>query len=307
MGHARRMRDQAFHATQRFGQRETGQPVNEGAHSGHAAVQIEAKHGAETRLLPRRQRMPRMAGEARKMHGGHRRMRRQMLGQHQSVFLMRTQPHIQGSQAAQCEVTVERCAGNPGRVGPPCQRFVQCRVGGHHRTADHVAVAVDVFGGGMHHDVRAERDRLLQRRRQEGVVDHHLRADRLRRHGDMTDVGDAQQRVAGSFDPHHGRAARQRRAQRAGIVKIDHRQLEPALAGTGAKQTMRAAIAVVRHHQQLARLKQFQHQSDRRHAAGGDYGTGTAFEFAQRLGKQVAGGIAAAGVIVAALAIEAGE
>src|SRR3546814_2436917 len=42
-------------------------------------------------------------------------------------------------------------------------------------------------------------------------------------------------------------------------------------------------------------------------AAGSDHCASAAFEFVQRLGQQVAGGIAAAGVIVTALAVETGE
>jgi hypothetical protein len=63
----------------------------------------------------------------------------------------------------------------------------------------------------------------------------------------------------------------------------------------------------VRHHQQLARLKQLQHQPDCRHAAGGDHCANTTFELVQRLGQQVAGGVAAARVVVAALAIKASK
>src|SRR5690606_40668791 len=50
-----------------------------------------------------------------------------------------------------------------------------------------------------------------------------------------------------------------------------------------------------------------QHQGDRGHAGGGDGAAGTAFEFGQRLAEQVAGGIAAAGVVVLPLVVEAGE
>ena len=51
VSHARRMRDQALDAAERFGEREALQPVEERAHVGNAAVQLEAQHGAEAGLL----------------------------------------------------------------------------------------------------------------------------------------------------------------------------------------------------------------------------------------------------------------
>src|SRR5690606_1721664 len=50
-----------------------------------------------------------------------------------------------------------------------------------------------------------------------------------------------------------------------------------------------------------------QQQGDRSHAAGGHHAAGAAFEIGQRRAKQVAGGVAAAGVVVLALAADAFE
>ena len=47
-------------------------------------------------------------------------------------------------------------------------------VAGQQRAAHHVAVPVEVLGGGVHHDVGAERERPLQHGRGEGVVDDQL-------------------------------------------------------------------------------------------------------------------------------------
>src|SRR5690606_33717618 len=85
-------------------------------------------------------------------------------------------------------------------------------------------------------------------------------------------------------------------------------QLEVALGGQRVEQAPTAAVGVVRHHQAVARLQQrVQHEGDRTHAGGGDHAAGAAFQVAQRLGQQVAGRIAAAGVVVLALVAEAVE
>ncbi len=54
----------------------------------------------------------------------------------------------------------------------------------------------------MHDQVRAQRERLLPQRRQEGIVDGDQRAGRVRRLGDRANVDDPQQRIARRLDPH---------------------------------------------------------------------------------------------------------
>ena len=46
----------------------------------------------------------------------------------------------------------------------------------HRGAGDHVGMAIQVFGGGMHHDVEAEGQRALHHRRGEGVVRHRDQA-----------------------------------------------------------------------------------------------------------------------------------
>ena len=113
-----------------------------------------------------------MAGQTWVVHRAYGRVVVQLRGDSFGVLLVLTQAHVQGTQAAQGEVAVERRAGEAVAVAPPLQLFNQRRIACHHRAADHVAVAIDVLGGRVHHHVRAEQQRLLQRRRQECVVHH---------------------------------------------------------------------------------------------------------------------------------------
>ncbi|MCW0450367.1 hypothetical protein NB706_003201 [Xanthomonas sacchari] len=308
MGHGRRMRDQALHAAQRFGQGEVAQAVDEGAHLGLTAGQFETDHRAEAALLPCRHRVARMRGQAGVVHLAHRGVRGQQFHHRLCVFLVRAQARIQRAQAAQGQERVERRAGEAQRIGPPHQLLVQLGIGGDHRAADHVAVAVDVLGGGVDHQVGAEGDRGLQRRRQEGVVDHRQRAGLVRGVDDEAQVGDAQQRVGRGLDQHQLRRLRQRIGQRARIGQVGGDQFEVALLRQRVEQAPATAVRVVRHHQLVAWLQQrIEHQVDRAHAGGGDHAAGAAFQFRQRFAEQVAGGVAAAGVVVLALVAEAVE
>ena len=56
------------------------------------------------------------------------------------------------------------------------------------RAAEHVGVAAEVLGGRVHDHVGAERERLLQVRRGEGVVDDDEHAGRVADLGERGDV-----------------------------------------------------------------------------------------------------------------------
>lgn len=63
---------------------------------------------------------------------------------------------------------------NGDSVGPAVRRNLKTpsghRLAARHRAAEHAALAVEVLGGRMHDDVRAELQRTLQRRRAEAVI-----------------------------------------------------------------------------------------------------------------------------------------
>ena len=69
------------------------------------------------------------------------------------------------------------------------------------RAADDVGVAAAVLRGGVHDDVGAEGQRLLEVRRGEGVVDDQQRAGVVGDRGERLDVADVEQRVGGRLDP----------------------------------------------------------------------------------------------------------
>ena len=200
VGHGRRVGDQAFDPAERFGEAEQLQPVEQAPHRRFAAGELERQHCAKPVLLARGDVVAGMVGKPRIMDLRYRRMRAKLVDDDGGILLMLAHPHVERSQPAQGQETVERCACDPDRVGPPGKLFMDRGVLRDNRAADHVAVAIDIFGGRMDDDVGAELKRALQHWREEGIVDHDQRADRLRG-GGGGDIGDPHQRVRRGLDP----------------------------------------------------------------------------------------------------------
>jgi hypothetical protein len=120
---------------------------------------------------------------------------------------------------------------------------------GDHGAADDIAVAVQILGGGVHHQVRAERERLLPERREKRVVDHrparrphapHRRWRGCRRPRSSGLLGVS---IHTSFGP------RERALQRGGIALIDEVDHEIALLAA------RPAAGRCRHSNRAARAR----------------------------------------------------
>ena len=154
---------------------------------------------------------------------------------------------MQRAQPAQRQEAVEGRAGETQAVGPPDELLVQRRVARDHRPADHVAVAVQVLGGRVHHEVGPEGERLLPGGREEGVVDHHERAGsrvRGRRTAAMSVM-----RSSGllGVSIHSSAAGCDERGAHGGLVaEVDELDLPLAAAAPGLEQPVGAAVAVVR-------------------------------------------------------------
>ena len=177
------------------------------------------------------------------------------------------------------------------------------RACGHHRAADHVAVAVDVLGGRVHDEVGAEPQRLLPGRRQEGVVDHHQRAGRLGQRGHGGDVGDAQQRIARASRSTAAPPAATARARSAAASAKSTNSTCDLAAALPAHRTAGSCRRSSRAARRRARRtgSTWPHQRDGAHARGGDHGAGAAFQIGERVAEQIARRIAGARVIVGAL------
>ncbi len=174
--------------------------------------------------------------------------------------------------------------------------------------AQRAALAVDIFGRRMHHDVGAELERPLQARRREGIVDHKPRAPFVRDGGDGFQVDDGERRVRRRLQEQHlGFGAHRLRPlidvaaidQRAGDAEARQDFLDDVPAGAEHRLGGDDVVA----HAQAGQ----EGRGDRRHAAGGRASHGSAFQRRHALLEHGHGGIAETAILIAVdLAFEAG-
>ena len=201
-------------------------------------------------------------------------------------------PHLQGAQAAQGQEAVEGRAGSADTVGPPGQLLGELRGGGHEGAAHHVTVAIDVLGGGMHHDVGTERDGLLQCRREKRVVDRVQGAAFPGKRRDLCDIDDSEQRIRRRLGEDQPRFERTGTRECRIVGLVDEQHLEVTLAPKCLVEPVGAAVAVVRHDQQLARLQQLHQHVQRGHPRPRYHRPGAALERGERLSECIPGRVA---------------
>ena len=174
--------------------------------------------------------------------------------------------------------------------------------------AQRAALAVDIFGRGMHHDMGAEFHRPLQRRGGEGIVHHQQRAMPV---GDLRhrlQIHDRQRGIGRRFQEQHARLGPHRLFPGADVPAV-HQGGGDAEARQDLLHHMQAgAEHRPRRHHMIAGL-----QADRNTAVTAAMPvavarpTGGAFQRRHALLEHGDGGIAEAAILIAAdLALEAG-
>ena len=205
MGHGGGHLDEAFHTAERFGQCEDLRVVHEVLGRLGAGRELHGDDAAEAAVhLAGGDFMTRVGLEARVPDAlNHiRGLGFEPFGHLQGVGTVALDAQIQGLQAADVQPGVERgghCAGGVLQEGDLLAGLL---IVDHHGTADHVGVAADVLGGGVDHHIGAIGQRVLKGGRGEGVVDSDLGAVLVGDFGGGRDVGDVEQRVGRSLDPH---------------------------------------------------------------------------------------------------------
>ena len=126
---------------------------------------LETQHGAEATLLAARNFMSGIVAESGIINALHGWMPRQEVHYGSGIFSVHAHARVQGANSAQREKAVERRPGYAEGVRPPHQVLLQFSGGGNHRSADHVAVAIQVLGGGVQRQIGAETQGLLPDRR----------------------------------------------------------------------------------------------------------------------------------------------
>jgi len=138
-------------------------------------------------------------------------------------------PDTERLHAAQHEVAVEGRRDRADGVLAEGEALGERCVVRREEATDDVRVPAEVLGGRVHDDVGPERERPLEIRRRERVVDDDARACRTRDTHDACDVDDVQQRVRGRLDPHDLRRRTQRGAERVEVADADRRPLDAGL------------------------------------------------------------------------------
>src|SRR5437879_5596560 len=161
--------DQALHAAQRLGQREDPGALDE-APRPLQAPELQADHAAEPFHLAAGElvlRMRRQAGVIDPLHLG---MVREPLGDAASVDVVLTHAEPPSLGAAQRQPAAERPRHAARRVLDEPDALGQVVAVHDQHPPHHVAVAVQVLGGRVQHDVGTELERALEAGRGEGVV-----------------------------------------------------------------------------------------------------------------------------------------
>ncbi len=299
MRHPARVLDQRLHAAQRFGQGEQPGPRADIERRRLAVDVGEGDHPAEVAHLLRRHLVAGVLRQARVEHLRHLGVADQCGDDPLGVGAVPFHPDGEGLDAAQRQEGVERPGHRARSVLQERDLLGQFVVGGDHDAAHHVGVPAQVLGGRVHHDVRAEFQRLLQVWRGEGVVHDQLRArvaGNLRQGGDVTDV---EQRIGGRLDPDQLGVRLDRRPHCVHIGHWGGGVLDSPAGKHLVHQPERAAVGVVRNDQVVAGPQGgAQHRVGGRHAGRERAPMPTAFQRGQTFLQRGAGRVAGAGVLV---------
>ena len=154
----------------------------------------------------------------------------------------------------------------------------------------------------MNHDVGAQRERPLQRRRAEAVVHDQQTSVAPRDVGKRPHVGDLSQRIGGRLQKQQARLRADRPLPRLQVAQFDEVGGNPELAQVIVEQQRGAAEKAVRRDDVVARLEQRDaHRVDRRHAGGGGDAGRAAFQRRQPPFERAHRGIGEARIDVARL------
>ena len=264
-----------------------------------AALELDADHPTPTRHLAAAEGVLWMARQAGIVDAPH--PRRALQAPRQLGRRLRVALHAdrQRLDAAQHQVAVHRARYRADRVLQEGEPLRQLGIAGDERAAHHVGVAVDVLGGGVQRDGRAEREGPLQGRRGEGVVHDERDAPRPDQIGGGTDVHQPEERVGRRLEPDHPRVGGERPFEVRGIAQVDEARLDSERAQDGFEEAIRAAVHVVAAHHVVAGTERVEEGRRRGTSAGEGEAGGAALQGGEARLERRARRVAAARVVEA--------
>ena len=259
-------------------------------------IGFKGEHGARAARLPLHQRVPRVLRQPGVDDARHLRQRVQKRGERLRVFLRALHAHRQRFDAAQNQPTVKWRERRARGFQNKAQFFRNIGAAAHQQAAQRIVVPAKIFGRAVHHNIGAQRQRILQKRRQIRIVDNQQQPVRVRLLRQTRNIRDAHHGVGGRFNKHRfRRRSDMRRNILAAAVK--RRKLQPVFDADGIEQARGAAVKVGVHNQMRAGLKQLHQRGNRRHAAGEGDGVRAAFQRAHRRFQLFARGVLHARII----------
>src|SRR6059058_889183 len=183
----------------------------------------------------------------------------QPLGDAAAVDVVLPHAKSEGLGAAQREPAVERPGHGARRVLDEPDPLGEV-VGVHdHHSADHVAVAVQVFGGRVKHDVGAQLERPLEAGRREGVVHDAPRVGVMRDLAHGLEVAQPHHRVGRRLGVDQPGAGRHGRGDVAGVSSIHEAEFQPVPGPDMGHLPVRAAVHVLAAHDVIPVRQQLEH------------------------------------------------
>ena len=235
-----------------------------------SGAHLEGDHAARAARLLLLQRVARMVGESRVEHFGDFGQRAEPLGDGERVLCLPLDAHAERLDAAQHEPRVERREVRPCRFGEQfdalCLRAR--RIFEHEEACDDVVVSAQVFRAAVQHDVRAERQGLLEMRREEGIVDGEQGAVFVRERRERRDVRDLHHRVRRGLNEDELRLRAHTLADECEVAHVDVFEGDAVARKDFFGETHRAAVEVFAHQDVIARRKKRENELHRRHARG---------------------------------------
>ena len=207
----------------------------------------------------------------------------------------------QGLDAAEGEPTVKRARHRAEGVLCELQFLVKVAAVHDERPAQEVRVAPEVLRRAVDDQVDAEAQRVLQRRRREGVVAHADRVVGLRDHGELPQVGDLHEGVRGRLHPQHLRLRAKGILDVDEVPQVHEGGLDAVPAHDPREDPVDAAVAVIRHYGVIAFLEEGEGRRDRAHAAREAKGLLALLEGREALLERIAGRVVAPPVDVVVL------
>ncbi len=167
-------------------------------------------------------------------------------------------------------------------------------------SAHAVAVAAEVFGQRVHHDVGAVLERTAEVGRGHGVVHDQRHAMGVRHRGERADIGHIAQRIADGFAKHRAGAGVDQLGKGIGVARVGEAHLQPLPRKGVGEQVVGAAIQTAAGDDVVARLGQgLNRRGDGSHARSHRQRRHAAFERCDALFQHVVGRIHHTGVDIA--------